>query len=323
MSAVLGVDVAKASFDVTLLEEKGRKRRRHFKNNEKGFQQLHRWLQRYVLGDLHVCMESTSVYWEALAEYLHEAGYLVSVVNPVRIKGYGMSQMRRSKTDPLDGDIIADFCRTQRPDPWTPPTPEQRKLRALVRHLVGLKKSRTQQQNRLATCKDEEVMASLETVLSIINLEIERIEERIRCFFDDHPDLKEKKRLLESIKGIGDKTATRILAEMYDLDRYKNAKAAAADVGLTASHYRSGTTVRRRSKMSRMGKASIRGALHFPAITAIQHNPLVRLLAQRLEAKGKHKGVIRVAAMRKLMHIAYGVLKTGKPFDPAYGMATQ
>jgi transposase len=322
MTAILGIDVAKDSFDVTLLDEAGQARRKHYKNNDKGFKQLHQWMQRYIQDDLHACMESTSVYWEELAEYLHAAGYQVSVVNPMRIKGYAMSQMRRSKTDPIDGDVIADFCRTQRPDAWTPPTPEQRKLRALVRHLQALKKSRTQQQNRLATCKDEEVQASLETVLSTLNLEIERIEERIRRFFDDHPDLKEQKALLESIKGFGDKTATHILAEMYDLDRYKNAKAAAADVGLTASHYRSGTTVRRRSKMSRMGKASIRGALHFPAITAIQHNPLVRMLAQRLEAKGKHKGVIRVAAMRKLMHIAYGVVKNGQPFDPAYEMAT-
>ena len=124
--------------------------------------------------------------------------------------------------------------------------------------------------------------------------------------------------MLQSIKGIGQKTATHLLAEMYDLEQYENAKAAAADAGITASHYSSGATVRRRSKMSRMGKASIRGALYFPALTAIKHNPLVKLLAQRLQAKGKHKKVIQVAAMRKLLHLAYGVLKNQQPFDPAY-----
>ena len=105
---------------------------------------------------------------------------------------------------------------------------------------------------------------------------------------------------------------------MYDLDKYGDAKAATADVGVTASHYSSGSSVRRRSKMSRMGKASIRGALHFPAITAMQHNPVIKKLVRRLEARGKHNGVIRVAVMRKLMHLAYGVLKHQKPFDPAY-----
>lgn len=322
MTAILGVDIAKDSFDVTLIDERGGKRRKHLSNNKAGFEQLHVWLQRHTSGPVHICMESTSVYWEALAEHTHEVGYTVSVVNPMRIKGHAMSQMRRSKTDPLDGDVIADFCQTQRSrlEQWTPPTPEQRKLRALVRHLEVLKKSRTQQQNRLATYRDEEAKASLATILAAVNNEIERIEERIRSFFDDHPDLKEKKLLLETIKGIGEQTAIRLLAEMYDLAHYKNARAVAADAGVTTSHYWSGSTVRRRPRMSRMGKATIRAALHYPAITAIRHNPLVRQLAQRMEAKGKHKRVIHVAAMRKLLHIAYGVVKNGKPFDPAYAM---
>ena len=106
---------------------------------------------------------------------------------------------------------------------------------------------------------------------------------------------------------------------MYDLDSYKHAKAVAADAGVTTSHYQSGTSVRRRPKISRMGKASVRSALYFPAITAIQHNPIVQKMAERLAARGKSKAVIRVAAMRKLLHLAYGVLKNKQQFDPAYG----
>ena len=318
MSAFLGVDVAKESLDVTLWDEKERKRRKHLANKPAGFEQLDAWLQRHTEGEVHVCMESTSVYWEELAEYLHQAGYQVSVVNPARIRGYAMSQMRRSKTDPLDGDVIVDFCRSQRPSLWTPPTAEQRQLRALVRHRVALQKSRTQQLNRLATSRDPEVKASLQRLIATLEAEIEGIEARLETFFDEHPPLKAKRDLLTSIPGIGEKTATHILAEMYDLDQYENAKAVAADAGITPSHYRSGTSVRRRSKMSRMGKAAIRGTLHFPAITAIQHNPVVRQLARRLEARGKPPGVIRVAAMRKLMHLAFGVLRHQQPFDPAY-----
>ena len=318
MLAVLGVDVSKKTLDVTLLNEKGGKRRKRFQNTVAGIQATQTWLQQLTTGSIHICMESTSVYWEALAEAMHEAGYQVSVVNPVRIKGYAMSQLRRSKTDPLDGDVIADFCRTQVPPIWTPPTTEQKKLRALVRHLETLKKSRTQQHNRLDTCRDTEVKASLEMLVGIIEAEIKQIQKRIRDFIDQSPELKKKKELLESIKGFGEKTAIHILAEMYDLENYENAKASAADSGVTASHYQSGTSVRRRSKISRMGKATIRSALYYPAITAIQHNPIVRQLAKRLEAKGKRKAVIRVAAMRKLMHIAYGVLKNKQPFDPAY-----
>lgn len=321
MTAVLGIDIAKQTFDATLIDEQGEKRRRHFDNTKRGHEQLQGWVAGYTTGEIHACMESTSVYWEALADYLHEKGYRVSVVNPARIKGYAMSQMRRSKSDPLDGDIIADFCRTQEPAVWQPPTNEQRKLRALVRHLEALKKSRTQQSNRLTTCGDEEVRASILILLQVIEDEMERIKQRLDQFFDDHPDLKETRDLIASINGLGTPTATHILAEMYDLEQYENAKSVAADVGVTASHYSSGVSVRRRPKMSRMGKAAIRGALHFPALTAIRFNPIVRQLAERLAAKGKPKSVIRVAAMRKLMNLVYGVVKHRQPFDPNYGLA--
>jgi len=317
-SAVLGIDVSKKTLDVTLLTEKGGKRRKRIANTTAGIESLKTWLQKQTSNVVHVCMESTSVYWEEVAEALHAAGQQVSVVNPLRIKGYAMSQLRRSKTDPLDGDVIAHFCRTQKPDLWQPPTVEQKKLRALVRHLEALKKSKAQQLNRLSVCRDTEVKASLEMLLATLATEIERVEQRIRDFIDQNPDLKTKKELLETIKGFGEKTAIHVLAEMYDLAEYENAKAAAADAGVTASHFRSGTSVRKRSKMSRMGKAVIRSALYYPAISAIQHNPVVKALAKRMEAKQKTKSAIRVAAMRKLMHLAYGVLKNQTPFDPAY-----
>lgn len=318
LTPVVGIDVSKKTLDVTLLNEKGGKRRKRFANSAAGIAALKEWLPGKSQDVVHVCLESTSVYWEEVAEALHAAGHRVSVVNPMRIKGYAMSQLRRSKTDPLDGDVIADFCRRQKPEAWTPPTAEQKKLRALVRHLETLKKSRSQQLNRLGTCRDEEVKASLATLLTTIEAEIEAVIKRLNELIDQQPDLKEKKQLLVSIKGIGDKTAIHMLAEMYDLAQYKNAKAAAADAGVTTSHYQSGTSVHRRPKISRMGKAAVRSALYFPAISAIKHNPVVRQLAQRLAARGKNKAVIRVAAMRKLIHLAYGVLKNKQPFDPAY-----
>lgn len=319
MSPVLGIDVSQKTLDVTWLDEKGGKRRKQFANNRTGITALIEWLPKPPEAVIHVCMESTSVYWEEVAEAFHEVGHRVSVVNPVRIKGYAMSQLRRSKTDPLDGDVIADFCRTQAPEVWTPPTAEEKKLRALVRHLEALKKSRTQQLNRLDTCRDEEVRHSLQTLLGVLEAEIAAVLKRVNELIDQHPDLKERKQLLVSITGFGNKTAIHILAEMYDLEDYQNVKAAAADVGVTTSHYESGSSVRRRPKISRMGKASVRSALYYPAITAIQHNPVVREMAQRLAARGKSKAVIRVAAMRKLLHLAYGVLKNKQPFDPAYG----
>ena len=124
--------------------------------------------------------------------------------------------------------------------------------------------------------------------------------------------------MLLSIKGFGPVTVIKLLAEFYDLANYRSARAAAADAGVTPAQHLSGSSVRRPARMSKIGKASVRGALYWPAITAITHNPCVKALAQRLQARGKSKQVIRGAAMRKLMHLAYGVLKHQSPFDPAY-----
>jgi transposase len=318
IAAYVGIDVSKKTLDVTLLNEKGGKRRKRIANTTAGIHMLLEWLKRQTKVQVHVCMESTSVYWEEVAETLYEAGYKVSVVNPVRIKGHAMSKLYRSKTDAVDADVTADFCKTQAPAAWEPPSDVEKKLRALVRHLEALKKSRIQQSNRLSTCKDEDVKNSLDTLLNTIDAEIKQVQKRIDDLIDQNPDLKEKKELLKSIPGFSDKTAIHILAEMYDLPAYENAKAVAADAGITTSHHESGTTVYRRPKISRMGKAALRAALFYPAITAIQHNPAVKQLAKRLEARGKKKSVIRVAAMRKLMHLAYGVIKNKQPFDPAY-----
>ena len=164
---VLGIDVSKDTIDVTLIDNEGNKHHATFKNKEKGFKKLIGWLKKHgvEVDDLHICMEATNIYWEDLALYLHSKGYKVSVVNPARTKGFANSQLRRNKTDKQDSEIIADFCAAMDPDEWIPPSDDQKKLRALVRHLEGLKKTLTQQKNRLASCKDKDVKSSLQIVL--------------------------------------------------------------------------------------------------------------------------------------------------------------
>jgi transposase len=315
---ILGIDIAQATFDVTLLDAAQVSHYASFANDATGFARLHGWLVQQGVTHLHACMEATNIYWEALAEWLHAQGYTVSVVNPARIKGFALSQLRRNKTDQLDSLVIAQFCVALHPPPWTPPTPQERHLRSGVRHVAGLTKSLTQHKNRLAVCTDPLVRESLQSLITFLDAEIVRLETQLQHLIDNDPDLKERQALLMSIQGIGRKTATTLLAEMYDLAAYTSARAAAADAGVTPAHHESGRTVRRRPHLSKVGKARIRAALYWPALTAIRHNPLIRALADRLRAKGKPKKVILGAAMRKLLHFAYGVLKHRTPFDPAY-----
>jgi len=316
--AILGIDISKKTFDITLLTADGVRHHRQFPNTEAGIGSLQAWLTTQRVTTLHACMEATNTYWEMLAEALAQAGYQVSVVNPARTKGFAMSQMQRNKTDKVDSGIIADFCERLQPRFWVPPRPEQRQLRDLVRHLEVLKKTRTQQCNRMSTCHDPIIIASFQTLVDTVNAQMTHIETQIEQLFTTSPLLQQQRTWLVSIQGIGKPTAAKILGEMYDLEHYANAPAVAADAGSTPSHYESGSSVRRRARLSKVGKASLRGALYWPAITAMQYNPIVREVKERLEQKGKPFKVILGAAIRKLLHLIYGVIKHQTSFDPEY-----
>ena len=216
----LGIDLSKRYFDATLRVPKGEKVHGQFENNAAGFKVLATWLKKHKAKVVHACMEATNIYWEALAAFLHAAGHRVSVVNPARIKGFAMSQLRRNKTDKQDSDVIVDFCYASNPDAWTPPSPTQQKLRALVRHRDGLLKTLTQEKNRVADCQDEDVRASLQRIIEALQHELDRLEEQITQFIAQDETLREQKELLLSIKGFGPVVTNKLLAEMPDLAAY-------------------------------------------------------------------------------------------------------
>src|SRR6266498_2425266 len=313
----LGIDLAKLTFDATLLSSTGAQPYHSFPNTPEGFKALSAWLNEHNVTHVHACMEATNIYWEALATFLHAQGHTVSVVNPARIKGYAQATMQRNKTDKLDSSIIASFCATHHPTAWQPLTAEQRRLRALVRHRDDLLQTRLQQQNRLRDTTDALVRQSLQTVLDAVESQIAAVEQQITAHLAAHAELRTNLQLLTAIVGIGAVTAAKLLAEFAAIDRYESAKAAAADTGVTPSHYESGTSVRRRARMSKMGNANLRAALYWPAITAMRRCPAFKAFAERLAARGKPKKVIIGAVMRKLVHIIYGVLKHQTPYDPA------
>lgn len=313
----LGIDLAKLTFDATLLSEQGAMHYHAFPNTSEGFQALEAWLTAGGVSELHACMEATNIYWEALATFLYQKGFTVSVVNPARIKGYAMATMQRNKTDKLDSAIIAAFCKTHHPTAWQPASEAHKRLRALTRHRDDLLQTRLQQQNRLRDTTDSLVQESLQTVLETIEGQLEALEQAIKEHVAAHEELRTNLELLTAIVGIGVVTGCKLLSEFGESEQYETAKALAADAGLTPSQYESGTSVRRRARLSKVGKASIRAALYFPAITAMRRCEGIKAFAERLAARGKPKKVIICAVMRKLLHIVYGVLKHRTPYDPA------
>jgi transposase len=260
-------------------------------------------------------MEATGRYWEALAVFLFQAGHLVSVVNPVRIHGYAKSKLARNKTDSLDAALIADFCATQSPDLWTPPPPEVHELQAMVRHLEALHQMRTQENNRLASgVPSDQVLQMLREHVAFIDEQIDALKQRIQDHINQHPGLKQQQDLLTTIPGIGDLTAAKLLGE--NIQSFSSTRSLAAYAGLSPQKGESGTSVHRRSKLCKVGSGSLRKALYFPAISAMRFNPLIKAFCDRLAQRDKHTMVIIGAAMRKLLCLALGVLKSGIPFDP-------
>lgn len=320
---VLGLDIGKDQIDLVLLHADQSPEHAQFDNTKSGFNKLWRFLKKRAARQAHVCMEATGLYYEAVADFLHDKGMTVSVVNPARIKAYAASQLARNKTDRLDAATIADFCRTQGPPTWTPPSTAWRQLRALARHLDDLQTDLQRQQNRLHARQQAAepvatVVANLKQQIQLLQQQIAQIKQDMDDHIDQHPELKRDRDLMTSIPGIGDLTANKLLAELSDISLFDNVRQLVAFAGLNPRHYQSGSSIRRRTRISKMGRASIRAALYMPALVAKTHNPTLRAFAERLEQSGHCQMEIIVAVMRKLLHLIFGILKSGQPFDPNY-----
>jgi transposase len=317
MTKWIGIDVSKDELAVCVMDEQKHTLHATFPNDKDGFRSLTNYLKkRHVTGSA-VCLEATGTYGEALAAYLHERNYQVSVVNPVRIKRYAESQLRRNKTDPLDAQVIADFCRTQEPPLWTPPPPSWSELRALVRLLDDLIQMQVQEKQRLDTVTSPTVQQHLQQHITYLEEQIETVTRQIKDHINHDPDLKIKQDLLNSIPGISDRTSSRLLVEIRDITAFATVEQLVAFVGLNPQQCQSGK-YRGQTKISKVGNAALRAALYLPARSAKRHNPLVQGLVERMTAQGHCANAITVAVMRKLLHFAYGVLKSGRPFDPNY-----
>ncbi len=317
MTAFLGVDIGKNDFHVALLIDE-RSYSKSFPNVKIGLVQLAAWLKNHKIEYVHACLESSGGFEEAPALDLHERGHLVSVVNPSRVKSFAQSELLRTKTDAVDAALIARFCRAHVPQAWVPPSPETRALQALVRRYAGLQDMLLTENNRLGGARIETaVEQSLRGHIAYLEAELKRVDAEINDLIDRHPPLRNQRDLLMTIPGIAELTATRILGEMPTISEYRNAKAVAAFAGLSPREHQSGNS-RGRTRLAKTGNARLRRMLYFPAITATRHNPLLKALYERLVAAGKPKMVALAAVMRKLLVLAYGVLKSKQPFNPSY-----
>jgi transposase len=313
--SVLGIDVGKEFLDCELVDEKPARKR--VPNTVRGFEQLVTWLRHRNARKVHACMEATGGWSEELAFFLHERGHVVSIVNPMQIRAFGQSELSRTKTDRADAALIARFCQAMQPAAWAPPTPAERRLRQLVRRRRAVVEMRVQELNRLEAPGNESVVKSIRKLIAALDEDIAELDADIKRTIDGDDDLKGKRDLIESIKGIGPATSATLLAEAPHIEKFESSKALAAFAGVCPQLKHSGKSTTS-SRTTKIGNRAIRKVLYMAALSAIRRNPIIKAFADRLRERGKRPMEILVAAMRKLLVLVFGVLKTGQPFDPQW-----
>ena len=322
---ILGIDVSKAKLDCVLIcgSRPEKELEKRVANSEDGFSKLIDWCTRKAQCDpsqIHAVMEATGPYHEALALALFEAGCQISVVNPAKIKHFAQSLGRKAKNDKQDASTIAQYGLKATLRLWQPDPQEYQHLRALLYRLEAVDSDTQREKNRLekalAAQSPAAVAQSLERSIHFLKEEKARLEKQIKEHINNHPHLRKDKELLESIPGIGPVLSSWMSLLLRNGNRFNAAPQAAAFVGLTPTEHQSGSSVFKRPHLSKAGPSIYRAKLYMPAVVAIRCNPDVRDLYQRLLAKGKTKMAALGAAMRKLVHICFGVIKNQSPYQP-------
>lgn len=315
----VGIDVAKAYLDVVVWRADGGESYQRVVNRLAGYQSLCEWLRQQSTENLAVCMEATGRYGEAVAAYLHEAGYQMSIVNPAAVKHFAAALMKRHKTDKSDAAVLARYAAQMQPAVWQPPSAIHSHLQDLKRLVDDLQVDRTRVKNRLEGLRaGSPVQHYLEEQLHYLEEQLQQAQDELNDLLHHDDQMESQSHLLESIPGIGHLSALQLLAELPDIRHFESADELVAYAGLCPHQQQSGNQASV-SWLSKQGSARIRKVLYFPALSAKSHNPHLRRFAERLTAAGKAKMVVVAAVMRKLLVLVYAILKSGRPYDPTWG----
>lgn len=320
----LGVDVSKKKLDCMLLDStNGKLKSKSLSNTKPGFEELIEWLATNKAPDAHVVMEPTGVYHEPAALALTDAGLTLSLVNPAQLRQFAQGLGVKNKTDKADSTVLARYGEAVKPEAWQPPSKSARHLKALLARRDAVADDLQREQNRQEAVEfaisPEEVKQSITQSISFLKAELKRLEETIEEHIDSDPDLRGKKDLLETIPGVGERVSSNLTA-LFAAKTFDSAEQLAGYLGLVPVHGESGTSVHKRPRLSKAGPAHLRKLLYMPALVARQWNPHIKAFSERLLAKGKTKMAVIGACMRKLAHLCFGVLHTGRPYDPNYAM---
>jgi transposase len=253
-------------------------------------------------------MEATGRYSLGVALALHDAGHVVSVVNPAQIRDFARTKLGRNKTDKIDAVLIREYAELFKPGPWAPPSPAMRRLCELQTVRTGMVNNRAEWKNRMGSGLEDSIATSLAAAtIEHFTAQIEAVDTALRTTIDQDDELRGRRNLLLSVVGVGETLAASLLVEMPEPEVLRRSGEMVAYAGLNPSHHQSGTSIDRPKRISKIGNATLRSSLYMPALSAMRFNPAVAALVARLKEAGRLKPKqIVVAAMRKLLVICFG-----------------
>lgn len=307
----IGIDISKEWVDCLCSQGQVDKR---FKNNPDGWKALQEWI---ADEEVHIIMEASGPYYLGLASYVYEQGLKVSVVNPLTIRRYGQMKLVRVKTDARDAALIAQYGIDQHPPLWQPPSATSQALRQLLSLREGLLRQQTMLTGQTEAfgqaLADPLVMELLLEQKGRIRQAITQIDCRLEQLAETHytPTLT----ALLTIPGIGPQTAILLLAVTDGFTRFESARKLASYVGICPRVWQSGSSVKGRGAICKLGSAPLRKLLYMCSWTAKTYNPACKQMYERLAAKGKPEKVIKVAIAHKLLRQAFAVATTCEPFN--------
>ena len=279
-----------------------RKQAKIFANSPDGWKLVLSWLKAMnskhpsvaslprVLGRslAHVCMEATGRHSLGVALALYDAGHVVSVVNPAQIRDFARTKLGRNKTDKVDAVLIRDYAALFNPAPWTPPSPAMRRLCELHTIRAGIIGSRTEWKNRLGSGLGDSTATELAAMtIEHFTHQLETIDRAIGETIDQDATLRGRRERLLSVNGVGETLAALLLVEMPEPEVLRRSGEIVAYAGLNPSHHRSGTSIDRPTRISKIGNATLRSSLYMPALSAMRYNPAVAALVARLKEAGR------------------------------------
>lgn len=311
-----GIDISKLVFDTAICKESGYQYYK-FSNDEQGFKAL---IAVLPIGS-QVVMEASGPYYLRLAFYLHDQGIGVSIINPLVIRRFCQMRMSRAKTDKKDARMIAEYGKAESPVLWQPPHQHVIKLQQMEALLSNITKDRTSLINQLESFRSSGMLDK--HLEKIINKELDRREKLIESIekeINRIAELHYAKMLanLKTIPGLGKKTATMLILLSDGFTRFEDYRKLSSYIGICPRIFESGTSVKGKARICKMGMSQIRAMLYMCTWSAKRCNKACRELYDRLVAKGKAKRLALIAVANKLLKQAFAIAKQQTSYNENY-----